>query len=355
MFCVNSEHCFVVALLERVNTSGMKNPGELKVNQLTRPKSSSQMCFKFGSLLLALLSCSSIASCDVDCAMSAFGDERPAVPDVSFFDLPAPLQEILKEVPTILDTCYQELPCSDQNMQDMEHEFDAVFRSILTGSMSAADAELEEAFRLDADANAESMSENALEAIKSDDYVSKLAKQSKMMLDEVMRSAQERFGYDDALVWVISHKKKELPFPMQLDWHVDFTPAEELGLSTNDTGHVVIISLKGDTTLYRDLSPTEREAILSACDTTGHVYCDVINNKADAEVVSREIPPDRAILSAEAGAQGSVHRSGRQSGTLHSVPGTTDRLLLIITLGNRTVIQALKKRRKSMGGTCGIY
>ncbi len=327
------------------------------MNKAMRPKTSLLciMCFKFVSLLFVLFSCSGIAACDVDCAMSAFGYARPAVPDVLFFDLPAPLQEILKEVPTILDTCYQELPRLDKNLEDMEHEFEAVLRSILTGSMSAADAELEEAFRLDADTNTESMSENAQETMSTDDYVSKLAKQSKIVLDEVMRSAQEWFGYDDALVWVISHKKKDLPFPMQFDWHVDFTPAEELNLSTNDTGHVVIISLKGDTTLYRDLSPTEREAILSTCDTTGHVYCDVVNNNADAEVVSQEIPADRAILSAEAGTQGSVHRSGRQSGTLHSVPGTTDRLLLIITLGNRTDIQALKMRRKNLGGICGIY
>jgi hypothetical protein len=152
-------------------------------------------------------------------------------------------------------------------------------------------------------------------------------------------------GHHDAVVSMIAYNNGMGDyFPC---WHVDKTHREEITGSSpekdlEDTQNVFIITLKGPSTLYQHTDENLRQQFNVIANETSHSYG---YGKGLDYVPGEGLDKLFNIMNSRSAdfGWGSVHLAGHTYGAVHATPPGEERLVMIITPGDKSTIDELKK------------
>jgi hypothetical protein len=128
-------------------------------------------------------------------------------------------------------------------------------------------------------------------------------------------------------------------------WHIDKTHAEELDYQKNPiTGqNVFIVTLKGTSTLYHELTGDLRQQFNILANETSHSYgYDKSLQYSKGQGLDKLFSIENSYSASYE--QGSVHFAGKLHGAVHATPPGKERLLMIVTPGDSETISQLKTK-----------
>lgn len=145
-------------------------------------------------------------------------------------------------------------------------------------------------------------------------------------------------NYSDATVNFIAYNNGDSSYyPC---WHIDKTHAEELREPFLGNQNVYIVTLKGPSTLYHKMDHDIRLKFNLLANESRHSYgydkfVHYVKNEGIYALLSNSNSESAAF------GKGAVHLAGRWSGTVHSTPEGAERLVLIVTPGDKDAIERL--------------
>lgn len=185
-------------------------------------------------------------------------------------------------------------------------------------------------------------SDNFIKAAGLEPIRSHLSSELALLVSKIIRNVMALSGYDDCQVAIATYLKDPYYYPF---WHVDKNHNELLGLkgdySLSQTKKVFIFTLKGETTLYQKADQTIRNAFNEMANETSYVFGPSHFNYIPGQGLDKLFNVNNAI--SPSFTLGSVHFSGYEYGTIHSTPDTENRMILIISPGERSLIKSFKK------------
>lgn len=160
------------------------------------------------------------------------------------------------------------------------------------------------------------------------------------LIAKLTRNALAASGYDDAQVSIVTSLNDPLYFPY---WHIDKTHSDIVSREKHTTNRYelnLLFALKGETTLYHSINESIKHEFNKLANETSYVYGYgySIHDYVKGEGLDKMFKLENS-KSPNYG-QGSVHIKGYEYGTIHAVPDTTNRVLLIVSPNSHQKMQA---------------